>query len=294
MSEKICFILNPISGFFHFRRKKIEKHIQSQIKKGVVEGDIFYSQYAGHTTVIAAEAIVAKYDKIVVAGGDGSINEAASALIHSGIPLGILPAGSGNGLARHLKLPFNIKKAMRVIQQDAITQIDAMNVNGKYAFSVAGSGMDAQTAQLYKKFRSRGLITYLYAAVKTYFHFQPETITYQQDGKTITQQSMLVLLSNSNQFGYNFRLAPDANVSDGLVDVVIIPPLKILPILAAFPAILTGNANKIRSITRFQCDTLQINRTKENPINIDGDSLECGALIEMKVVKDAVKIIGYN
>ncbi|MDR3048218.1 MAG: diacylglycerol kinase family lipid kinase [Bacteroidales bacterium] len=290
-SNKTIFILNPISGSGKKRRKNIEKTIRQYIQNDVIEGEIWYSQYAGHATELAKIAIKENVKSVVVAGGDGSINEVAKVLVHTDTALGIIPAGSGNGLAHHLQLPFDINKALEVILLGHIKKADVLNVDGHYVFSVAGLGFDAQVAQHYKSSTRRGLLTYIRSSVFEYFKYDYEKITLQFDQQEITANVFFCLFSNANQFGYNFGIMPQAELFDNQLDIAIVPPISFFEVLKALPKVWNGKIEKISYIQYFKTNILKIIREKEGIINCDGDPYPTGKEFCVYVIPNALNII---
>lgn len=290
-NEKMVFILNPISGFFSLKRRYIRATILKAIVNKDIEGEIRYSKYAGHATEIASEAVKEGYKYIVVVGGDGSINEVARVLVNTDVTLGVIPAGSGNGLARHLKIPLTIKKALQVVKNKKIKEADVIHVNDYYAVSLAGVGFDAVVADRYVKDKRRGFITYMQSAMIEYINYSPELMTIKTDELEISEELFFVVLANSNQFGYNFRIAPHADLFDGYMDVVI---LKDLPIIAAPLSsiqIFTGHADDSLFISMFKTKKITIIRNKDGIINVDGDPKSTKKIIEAQVIEKGLKII---
>lgn len=291
MNEKMIFILNPISGFFNFRRQRIRYQILNEIRNHRMDAEIRYTKYAGHAYDIACDVVKEGYKYVVVAGGDGSINEVARALVHTDVALGIIPAGSGNGLARHLKIPFSIKKALTVINNRKVRQADVLKVNDYYAVSLAGIGFDAMVADHYSKDKRRGFITYIQSAMIEYVNYLPETMEIKTEELELSEDLFFVILANSNQFGYNFRIAPHADLFDGYMDIVI---LKDLPIVAAPLSsiqIFTGHADESLFISMFKTKKITIVRKKAGIVNIDGDPRKTEKIIEAKVIEQGLRII---
>lgn len=291
IDNKIVFILNPISGFRNFRRRNIRSKISKAILKENVNGEIRYSEYAGHSYEIAKKAVEEGVKNIVVAGGDGSINEVAKALTNTDVVLGIIPAGSGNGLAHHLKMPFGINKILKILHKGNIKQADILNVNGNYAVSVAGIGFDAIVAERYSKDKNRGFFSYFQAAITEYFNYKPEKVTIKTDDMEITESIFFMVLANSNQFGYNFRIAPNADLFDGYIDVVIVKNVPIIAAPLSSIQIFTGHANKSLYISSFKTKKLTIIREKEGIINVDGDPYHTEKEINAQVMEAALNIV---
>ncbi|MDL2262181.1 YegS/Rv2252/BmrU family lipid kinase [Bacteroidales bacterium OttesenSCG-928-I21] len=291
MEDKIVFILNPISGFRKFRRTRIESIITKEIKSGKINGKIRYSRYAGHTSEIAKSAVEEGCKFIVVAGGDGSINEVARVLTNTDVALGIIPAGSGNGLARHIKIPFNIKNCLKIIKQKKIQHADVIEVNGKYAISIAGVGFDAIVAERYSKDKNRGFISYVQAAILEYFTYKPEKVKICTDELVIDESIFFMVLANSNQFGYNFRIAPRADLFDGYMDVVIVKNVPLIAAPLSSIKVLTGYANKSLYVSSFKTKKITITRANDGIMNIDGDPHKTGKIVEAKILEKALWLV---
>ena len=289
--EKIIFILNPVSGFLGMRRKRVERIIKNHIKKEQLFGEIWYSNYAGHTTELVKKAVENQAKTVVVAGGDGSINEAARSLVYTDTALGIIPCGSGNGLANHLKIPFNIQKALQTIKENCIRAADTIKINDQYAFSLAGIGLDAMIAERYHLAKRRGFLSYIHSLFIEYVNFTPETITIKTDSMEIEETCIFIIFANSNQFGYNFRIAPQADLFDGYMDVVIVKKIPFISAPLSSIQIWTGNANRCMYISSFKAKKVSIIRSQEGVMNVDGDPFKSGQNVEVEVLPASLKLI---
>ncbi|MCL2511159.1 MAG: YegS/Rv2252/BmrU family lipid kinase [Bacteroidales bacterium] len=290
-SGKIIFILNPISGFFGFRRRQVRRIIGRYIKKERLDGEIWYSKYAGHTTELVRKAVENQAQTVVVAGGDGSINEAARSLIHTDTALGIIPCGSGNGLANYLKIPFSITKALQVIKENHIKAADTIKIDNQYAFSLAGIGLDAMIAKRYRAAKQRGFFSYVHSSLVEYVNYTPETITIKTDTMEIQEKCICLVCANSNQFGYNFRIAPQADLFDGYMEVVIVKKMPLISAPLSSMQIWTGYADKCLYISSFKAKKVSIIREQEGMMNVDGDPSKSGQIIEAEVLPASLKLI---
>jgi len=289
--EKILFILNPVSGFLGLRRRRVESIIKKHIKKEHIYGEIWYSKYAGHTTELVKQAVDNHAKTIVIAGGDGSINEAARSLVYTDTALGIVPCGSGNGLANHLKIPFSINKALQIIRDNHIKAADTIKIDDQYAFSLAGIGLDALVAKRYHEAKRRGIITYMQSSIIEYLNYTPELITIKTEAMEIQEKCLCIIFANSNQFGYNFRIAPQADLFDGYMDVVIVKSMPFISAPLSSFQIWTGNADKCLYISSFKAKKVSIVRHKEGMMNIDGDPFKSNQHIEVEVLPASLKVI---
>lgn len=290
-SEKIIFILNPISGFLGLRRRKVEKIIRTAIKKENLVGEIWYSKYAGHTTELVKKAADDRVKAVVIAGGDGSINEAARSLVYTDTALGIIPCGSGNGLANHLKISFNIKKALQTIKEGYTKAADTIKIGNQYAFSLAGIGLDAMIAERYRLAKQRGFLSYMRSSLIEYVTHTPETITIKTDTMEIQEKCICLVFANSNQFGYNFRIAPQADLFDGYMDVVIVKKMPLISAPLSSMQIWTGYADKCLYISSFKAKKVSIIREHDGMMNIDGDPFKSEQNIDVEVLPASLKLI---
>jgi len=230
MSKEICFIVNPKSGTGKW--KGIEEGIKAHLDKSFTYR-ILYTEYPCHATQLAKEA--AQNCSIVVAvGGDGMMNEVARGLLVTNTALAIIPTGSGNALARHLKIPLTHKGAIECINKMHSTIIDSATMNGKPFFAVCGTGYDAEIANKFAKSKTRGFFTYLSLSITSYFSYKPATYSITVDGNTYTEKAFLVSIANSSQYGNNATIAPKASLRSGILDVCVLKPFSLLisPVLA--------------------------------------------------------------
>lgn len=292
-NEKILFILNPISGENKIRRRKIRYEIIQQLRKKKIEGEIKYSKYSGHSSLLTKEAINAGYKYIVVSGGDGSINEVAKELINTNIALGIIPCGSGNGLARALGLPFEIKKSIDMIKRKTTKFMDTISVNDVVAVSVAGIGFDATVAYSYSLKSQRGFLGYFRSVMEQYLTYKPEKIKILNDGKQYSAEIFSIVFANSNQFGFNFKIAPKASCFDALIDVTTIKPMPIIAAPFYTMRFFLGKTGKSIFINSFQCKEITIMREKPSIVNVDGNAVEMDNVIIVKIIEKSLRIISY-
>ena len=245
--------------------------------------DIRVSEYAGHAVTLANEAVEARYDVVVVAGGDGSINEVGTRLIGTDIALGILPCGSGNGLSRCLNIPLDPEKALQLINRKAVCCIDTVMVNEVPFISIGGTGYDAQVADDYAKDAHRGFETYLRYIVRNYFKLKEETYTVVLPDQTFTTQAFFISFANSNQMGYDVPISPKASLWDGKVDLCIVrkPNALELPIVGSF--FLSKNMDKSPKVEILQTPEATILRPEPAVVNIDGESLLMERELHIKI-----------
>jgi len=289
MFTTVLFIINPISGKRAGLKAKsiIEKKIDSNLFSYKIEE----TQYGGHGTEIA-ESNKNNFDIIVAIGGDGTINEVAKGLAGcSKVKMGIVPTGSGNGLARHLNIPLKMDEAIEAIFSDKCTAIDTCFINNNFFINVAGSGFDAFVAYLFNSGSGRGLFNYVKITVKEFFRYKPLVYTITSDTESVQKTALSVSFANSSQFGNNAYIAPKANISDGLIDLVIVNkfPIWKTPFLAV--RLFNKTLYKSKHIETLQAKQFTIDCNGKNYVHYDGESLELDFPLTVKVSDKKLMVI---
>lgn len=274
MKRKILFIINPISG--DTKKSNLPSLIENHLDKAQFEYTITYSEYAGHAKYLAAEAVKNAIDIVVAVGGDGSINEISQSLIHTNVALAIIPMGSGNGLALHLKLPIrNPKKAIEIINNSRQVKIDVGTTNYGSFVSCAGIGLEAMTARVYRHHKLRGFWSYFWALSKSVlfiYRSKNNLIRFKIDGVEREENIYMFTVFNSAFFGYEMGFAPDASLTDGYFDLVFVKGLPAwkVPIL-----IVLGLLKKVHLLKESEfhkIKKLEILSQKKRIAQKDGDS----------------------
>lgn len=287
--KKIRFIINPISGRIH--KKNLPSQIENILDSNRFDYDITVSEYAGHSKVLAQEAIDKHYDIIAVAGGDGSINEVGTKLIGTDIALAIVPCGSGNGLSRCLNIPLDPLRALELINRKAVCQIDTVTMNDKPFISIAGTGYDAHVAEDYANDRKHGFDTYFRYIVRDYFNLGEKEYTIVLPERSITTKAFFISFANSNQMGYDVPISPRASLWDGKVDLCIVrkpTPLE-LPIVGSY--FLSKNMDKSPKVDIIQTREATIIRPAAAVVNIDGESMTLEKDLHLKINPLSLNVI---
>lgn len=266
---KATFIVNPISG--RSSKESIVGAIAGSVDMDRYEVTIRFTAAPGHATTLASEAVQSGQQLVVAVGGDGTVNEVARALVGTDAVLGIIPCGSGNGLARHLHIPMNPRKAIEILNQGRIRRIDTLTVNGTPCFCTAGVGYDAFVSEEYAKEPTRGLVTYVRKAVENWFDYTPEQYLIETEEGMFSRTALAITCANANQWGNGFHVAPKASLTDGLIDVTIIHPIKPLNALPMPVQILGYSFDKNPGVETFKTSGLTIRRATPAPLHIDGE-----------------------
>ena len=219
----VLFIVNPISGTTD--KKRIVALIPKYLSDERFDVHVAYTDHRGHAAELASEAVADGTDVVVAVGGDGTVNEVARSLVHSRTALGIIPCGSGNGLARHLYIPMNPEGAMQVLADCQIKSLDYGIINGTPFFCTCGVGFDAFVSSKFAQSGRRGLLTYIENTLKEGLKYQPDTYEMEIDGEKKQFKAFLIACANASQYGNNVYIAPHASMSDGLMDVTVMEPI---------------------------------------------------------------------
>jgi YegS/Rv2252/BmrU family lipid kinase len=287
--KKLLVVVNPISG--RSSKKNVMSTIDSHIDRTKYDVTIRFTKYAGHAAILADEAVKSGVDVVVAVGGDGTVNEVAKALVHTNTTLGIIPCGSGNGLARHLHIPINIRKAVDLINTGAIESIDTLSVNGRPCFCTAGVGYDAQVSAEYAKETQRGLITYVRKAIEGWFKYEPQEYIIEVDNQTLKRKALAITCANANQWGNEFHVAPKASLKDGLVDVTIIHPIKFFHALVMPFQILGYSFDRNPDVECLKTEHLIIRRGMAGVMHIDGDAESESTEITVEILKNSLQVV---
>lgn len=293
-SEKsICFILNPVAG--KSDTSWLKNHISRRFNDDGFDIRIFSTTKKGEAGLLSRRAVEENTNIIVAAGGDGTINEVASEMIGSQSVLGIIPTGSGNGLARHLGIPLHVDKALQLIKTGQPMEIDTCRVNNTPFISIAGTGFDALVAKKFAEQSERGFISYFKIIAKEYLTYEPEQYEIElDDGTRINSKALFVAFANSNQFGYQTTIAPDAKLNDGKIDVCIVKKPKVaeLPVIANL--LLLRQIDKSPGVHILRTSGITIRRERRNVVNIDGEAVWMDKELHVTIKELSLNVIVHQ
>lgn len=290
--QRVVFIVNPVSG----NRPRVKRLLPNLIRRHLDQSkftyEIRHTDHAGHAREIAHQLVTSKtVDAIVVAGGDGSVNEVLPELLHSNIVLGILPLGSGNGLARHLKFPMRMSRAIQRVNRYQVDTIDVGQVGDEHFVSNAGLGFDAYVAKQFERVETRGFWSYAWHTLKgaaRYPGFQYKVCANENshEGK-----AFLMTICNSNQYGYNVKMAPEASLQDGLLDVYIAKDFARWKAPFLVLAVLLNLHRNLKTFQHFRAKQLEIETPEKVHLHLDGDPYGKQKRLEVTLLPRALKII---
>ncbi|MFA6400974.1 MAG: diacylglycerol kinase family protein [Salinivirgaceae bacterium] len=288
---KILFIVNPISGTG--KQNEIYKALEDSLDASKFTHDIVFTEYRGHATQLSNQAQNI-YSMVVAVGGDGTVNEVAKGLIGSNCcTLGIIPVGSGNGLARHLKLPMKVKDAIEIINQNKTQFIDTATINGEHFVNVAGIGFDAHIAHLFAVAKKRGPIPYAKIATYEFQRYKPVNYEVFIEGQPYHLTAFLISFANSAQFGNNAYISPHAIINDGLLDVCL---------MSEFPKVEAGQLaiklfnkrlDKSRYMKIIRATHINIKTCENIKAHLDGEPVNFLKELEIKINPSSLNVI-YN
>jgi len=264
----------------------IEKHLD----RTIWDYDIVKTGYIGHATEIARNAAKQGIDVVCAVGGDGTVNETARGLIHTQTALGIIPAGSGNGLARHLHIPIDTLGAIKVINSAHIKPMDYGVVNDREFFCTCGVGFDAFISKKFAEAGKRGPLTYIENVLKSSLQYNPETYEIEiisnagEEENHKTYKAFLISCANASQYGNNAYIAPTASVRDGLLDFTIIEPFNAIEAPAIAMQLFDGTIERNSRIKTFRGTKAIIRRKEAGVIHFDGDPMETSMDVNVELV----------
>ncbi len=286
---RLLFIANPISGTHD--KKPIIDSLPRFLDGNRFEWEVAWTDHRGHAEELAGNASRADIDVCVAVGGDGTVNEVARALRHSETALAIIPMGSGNGLARHLQIPLDPDRALRVLSRCDIKALDYGMINDIPFFCTCGMGFDAFISEKFAGSGKRGIQTYIENVFRGGLSYEPETYEIDIEGQKEHYTAFLIACGNASQYGNNFYIAPQASMSDGLLDVTIIEPLNMLDapqlVMQAMNKTLDANSH----VRTFKCKSLHVHRSQPGVIHYDGEPAVAGEDIDIHLVEKGLRVV---
>lgn len=284
--KKIVFIVNPISG--GKSKEKIVSLINQHIDHDRYQYKVIYTKGPADATVIARNCDA---DIVVAVGGDGTVSEVATGLVGTDKALGIIPCGSGDGLALHLGISRNPLKAIKALNDAVIMTADSAVLDGKPFFCTCGAGFDALVGWNFAKAHSRGLMTYVKEAVKAWFGYKPDHYVIKTDDQTWEGDALIVTVGNASQWGNNARITPLASMTDGLLDITVVKPFSVLWMPSLAVKLMTGKAYSTSKTVHLRSTRIDITRdAKEGPVHLDGDPAVMKDLLHAEVKQASLKI----
>ena len=288
MPRKLLFIVNPNAG------KKISERIIDTIRK-VFPENIYYQiviwKDKDHFKEVLDILRSQDYTDAIAVGGDGTVNQVAKSILGTNICLGIVPAGSGNGLARTLGLSMEVEEVIKQIAEGKTETIDSGNVNGIPFFCTSGVGFDAHIGNLFATSVKRGLKSYVKITVSELFKYRSKKYKLKFNGKEIERKAFFITVANAGQYGNDFYIAPGAKMNDAIFHVSILRPFKFYEVIGLLTKILRKKADKSKLIETITCSELTIERGEKDVIHFDGEPALAEKNVTFKCVPASLKVI---
>ena len=289
VKRKIVLVYNPISG--SRRLIPVVPIIERFINRDLYDFSIVSTRYKGHATELAREYAAQKYDAVIAVGGDGTVNETGCGLIGTDTALGIIPCGSGNGLARHLGIPTDPFKAVKWLNKSIFTEIDYGMMDDQPFFCTCGVGFDAKVSDSFSKAKSRGVLTYLESIMKEIATYHNEIYKLSFDNSSETFEAFFITCANADQWGNNAFIAPTASLQDGILDVIAAHPFSVVDApLIAFQ-LFNKQIDRNPNVSVRKCRKVTISRDSEGPAHYDGEPVILGKEIKIELVQGGLKVL---
>lgn len=289
MKKKILFLVNPIAGGIN--KKNFPALVKTYLDHRKYADEIRYWTDDKNAVEMTQAAIQEGFDIIVAVGGDGTINQVGSTLKHSHVAMGIVPMGSGNGLARHLGIPLSAKTAIQFLNQKGIQKIDTVNLDDRTYVNVAGAGFDAHIGKLFATAHTRGFSTYAKITLRELASYQPQEYTLSFDGKTITENAFLISFANGSQWGNNATIAPQASLFDGKVDIAIMKKFNWWQIPAVGLQMFTRNIHHSAVMQHYAASEILVTRAASGAVHMDGEPGMAGSSFKISVNPASLQVI---
>lgn len=287
--KHLVFIVNPYSGIE--RNKEIKSAIDQSLDQSRYTYEIRNTEYAGHGTQLAAQAAADGAFAVIAVGGDGSVNDVTRGLKNTPTALGIIPRGSGNGMARTLNIPVDIQQSIQLLNKAKTETIDLGYVNDRLFVSNAGVGYDALIAGKFAGSKRRGLMVYSWLVTRYLWLYKCQDWQLEVDGRIIRRKAFMINVANGQQFGYNFKIAPDASWTDGMLDVIIIRDFpRILGSLLAWRMI-RGTLLQSKYVERIRGKHIVISHPQLDQMQTDGDPHGCSSELHFRIEEKTQQVL---
>lgn len=287
--KSIAFIVNPISGTQD--KESILELIRKHLDAEKFDYQVARTQYAGHASSLAKAFVEEGFDAVVAIGGDGTVNEIARALVHTPVALGVIPCGSGNGLARHLRIPMEPVGAIKVLNRFDVECLDYGKINDVPFFCTCGVGFDAFVSYKFAHSEKRGMLTYVENALLEGLKYKPDTYEIEIEGETVKYKAFLIACANASQYGNNAYIAPRASMSDGLMDVTIMEPFTVLEAPQIAIQLFNRTLSQNDKIKTFRCKNIHIHRNHPGVVHFDGDPMTAGTDIHVQLIQKGLNML---
>ena len=289
--KKIYFIINPVSGT---KSKKGLPEKTMMLDPHDFDVHMFMTGYEGHASQIAKDAVENNIDYVIAVGGDGTINEVARMLVDTDVIFGIIPSGSGNGLARELHIPMAHEQAIEIIRQNNVKKIDYGIANDNIFFCTCGVGFDAEVSEKVLNQSSRGKLMYAKSMIDVFYNFKPQKYKVTTADTTFNEEAFLVTCANASQYGNDSFIAPHADIQDGMMNIAILKPLSVLNVPQTAIQLMSKNIENNSKLVEIITPEVLIEREKEGVMHLDGTAIQTGKEISVRIVNRGLNVLVPN
>lgn len=290
MSKKrLRFIINPKSGYAN--SGNIPGLLDKYLDHNKYEYSLVFTEYKGHAVELSAAAVKDGCDSVIACGGDGTVNEVAQALVHSNVSLGIIPNGSGNGFAMYIGMGRNTKRAILKLNNSQPRCIDSCLVNGRFFINLAGIGFDALIAYKAESGKKRGLQMYLTMVTQEMLRFKAENFRIKLDDEIVEGPFTTIAVANAPMYGYNFTIAPLADLSDGLLDTVFIKKASLARTIGASWRMLNRSLDKSPLVSIHKSKEVVISTDRPYYYHLDGESFIFDNELKFKINPRSINVL---
>ncbi|MCC8409405.1 diacylglycerol kinase family lipid kinase [Mucilaginibacter sp. UR6-1] len=291
MKKKVLFIVNPVSG--GKKKDGVPQLIRNYLDTALFDATFSFSEGITHARELAKQAI-GQYDVVVAVGGDGTVNEVASAIVNSDTALGIIPFGSGNGLSRFLGIPMDVRGAVETFNKTRVETIDSALFNGQPFFNMAGLGFDAHISNVFaqgKNAKKRGFYSYFKSSVQEILNYKSQSYHIAIDGREYDREAFMLSFANSSQFGNNAHVSPKASVQDGMLDVCVVKPFPLYKFPEMALRMFNKTADKSPYVEIIRGKRIHVTRTGQGPAHLDGEPQIIGTDAEINIIPRSLNVI---
>lgn len=285
----IDVIINPIAGVRP--KDEIPALVRAALPRADFDVSIRFTERAGHASELAADAVRRGVDTVVAIGGDGTINETARSLVGSRTALGLVPMGSGNGLARHIQIPLEAQNALQVVREGHREAVDYGTVNGHIFFCTAGIGFDAKISEVFSRSKERGGLTYLRNVLDLLHDYKPSTYELHTDDERIRQRAFLICIGNASQWGNHAMITPRASMQDGQMDITLVKPFPMVDAPQMVMQLFNGTLDRNDHCASFRSAHTRIVLPHRDYVHVDGEPIEMEGVLDIQTVPAALQVL---
>lgn len=287
--EKIAFIINPISG--GKGKSQIPDRILSRLDANQFDPGFYYTAYAGHASVLTREALEKGAGIVVAVGGDGTVNQVARELVNSRAKLGLIPMGSGDGLARHLRISRIPEKAMEVINRGKIERIDSAMADEHFFINLAGIGFDARVSQLFAHAPRRGFWSYAGITIREFSRYKSEKIELTIDGMNMQKEGFVFCFANGSQYGNNAFIAPNADLTDGKLSISILKPFDMMAMPGLGLRLFSKKISLSQYVESLEGKEIRVTRHKADVLHVDGEPIQTKKEFSIRIIPQSIQVL---